>query len=339
MAQIQSPETYVDGQQVTASRLNNQTNGATLLPGAITDQPSITANTLEATDSTIVNDAGTLKEATIGDFLNSNLPITTSAVTAGNGNDIIVTPNDSAIVSGVAYTSANGLTVTVTSTAHTLSVGQVILVTLAGTGYNGTFRVATIATNSFTYVMPVAATAGSGSLSYTKQGLVRNVRNQSVEGSLFVDGELINNGFSGGLIPAGAVMSFAMNSAPNGWLICNGSNVSRTTYFRLFNAIGIIFGNGDGSTTFTLPDLRGEFIRGVDNSRGVDTGRAFGSAQADEFKSHTHTTTGRYMTLDAGNALGTYGGGGTYPYLNTMSFSGGSETRPRNIALLYCIKT
>jgi hypothetical protein len=92
MAQISKGDTFTDGQQVTGSRLNQLVDSSTLLVGAITDQPSITANTLQATDTTIVNDAGVLKEATIGDFLNSNLPITTSAITGGSGVDIAVTP-------------------------------------------------------------------------------------------------------------------------------------------------------------------------------------------------------------------------------------------------------
>jgi hypothetical protein len=194
MAQISKGDTFVDGQQVTGTRLNQLVDSSTLLVGAITDQPSITANTLEATDSTIVNDAGTLKEATIGDILNSNLPITTSAINGGAGADVAVTPNDGTIVSGVAYTSGDGLTVTVTSAAHTLSVGQVILVTLAGTGYNGTFTVATVALNSFTYVMPVAATAGSGSLSYTKKALAKVNGNQLVTGNQYVTGDFRVNG-------------------------------------------------------------------------------------------------------------------------------------------------
>ena len=193
MAQIQSPETYADGQQVTAARLNNQTNGAILLPGAITDHTNITANTVASGDSILLYDlsATALREANVSDVLGSNLPVTTSAITAGANSDIVVTPNDGVIVTGQAYTSGNGLTVTVTSTAHTLTVGQVILVTAAGAGYNGTFRVATVATNSFTYVMTTAATAGSSTLSYTKKGSVRNAGNESIGGSLFVAGSSV----------------------------------------------------------------------------------------------------------------------------------------------------
>lgn len=57
--------------------------------------------------------------------------------------------------------------------------------------------------------------------------------------------------------PAGAVLSFAMNTAPTGWLECDGAAIARTTYATLFAAIGTTFGEGDGSTTFNIPDLRG----------------------------------------------------------------------------------
>ena len=219
MAQLQSPETYVDGQQVTATRLNNQTNGATLLPGAITDQTNITANTVASGDSILLYDlsATALREANVSDVLGSNVPVTTSAVTAGANSDIVITPNDGTIVTGQAYTSADGLTVTVTSTAHALTAGQVILVTAAATGYNGTFRVATVLTNSFTYVMTTAATAGSGTLSYTKKGLVKNPANKSIAGNLYVDGSTAVAGseyVAGSLTVAGATtLSGALTSS------------------------------------------------------------------------------------------------------------------------------
>lgn len=129
------------------------------------------------------------------------------------------------------------------------------------------------------------------------------------------------------------VAFFAMNTAPTGYLKANGATVSRTAYAALFAAIGTTFGVGDGSTTFNLPDLRGEFIRGWADGRAVDTGRSLGSAQADEFKSHTHTVNG---TATSG-VLGGFpsGSGGTTVQSGS---TGGTETRPRNVALLACIK-
>lgn len=164
-------------------------------------------------------------------------------------------------------------------------------------------------------------------------------------------------------VPSGAVMYFAMNSAPAGWLKCNGAAVSRTTYAALFAAIGTTFGAGDGSTTFTLPDLRGEFMRAWDDGRGVDSGRVFGSAQGSQNLSHSHSgstsTDGSHthsqivygsgssisgpipdtqpFYTSASSAVAT-GAAGSHSHSLSISSSGGSEARPRNIALLACIK-
>ena len=155
------------------------------------------------------------------------------------------------------------------------------------------------------------------------------------------------NAISG--VPSGAVMHFAMNTAPSGWLKANGIAVSRTTYADLFTAIGTTFGVGDGSTTFNLPDMRGEFARGWDDGRGVDAGRAFGSAQTDAFQGHGHTLTGRAHAGSSG-VYNEFGDTATEEiYSNTTSVQDpvarshgtprtASETRPRNIALLACIK-
>lgn len=77
-------------------------------------------------------------------------------------------------------------------------------------------------------------------------------------------------------MPPGAVQWFAMTNTPVGWLECNGAAISRTNYAALFAAIGTTFGAGNGSNTFNLPELRGEFFRGWDHGRGVDTNRVFG---------------------------------------------------------------
>lgn len=94
MAQIQAPYTFVTGDQVTAANLNAHTNSAILLPGSITDQPDIAANTVAANDSVALHDlsASTLKEATVGDLLNSGLNITTGAIAGKTGVDLVITP-------------------------------------------------------------------------------------------------------------------------------------------------------------------------------------------------------------------------------------------------------
>jgi microcystin-dependent protein len=170
------------------------------------------------------------------------------------------------------------------------------------------------------------------------------------------------------LLPAGAVQAFAMNAAPSGWLAANGTAVSRTTYAALFSAIGTTYGTGDGSTTFALPDLRGYFVRGSGtNSDGTAAG-TFGAKQADALISHTHsgttgndspdhthTSTFATATSSAGGPAFVQGVVGTVPATtntssgastrhthsfssSSMSPTGATETRPANIALLYCIK-
>lgn len=157
-------------------------------------------------------------------------------------------------------------------------------------------------------------------------------------------------------VPSGAVAHFAMNTAPTGWLKANGAAVSRTTYATLFAAIGTTFGVGDGSTTFNLPDLRGQFTRNWADNGSIDSGRAFGSTQTDAYQGHWHSVT---IPALSNTQVGRDGGGGSgsgnlradgapdvnYPFATFPSSDGvngtprtASETRPTNIALLACIK-
>lgn len=136
-------------------------------------------------------------------------------------------------------------------------------------------------------------------------------------------------------VGTGSIIYVAKNTAPTGYLKANGAAISRTTYGVLFAAIGTTFGAGDGSTTFNLPDLRGEFVRGWDDGRGVDSGRVLGSAQSDDFKTHTHGVWGSLQAGASGSAVTVMSGSSTAA--NSGS-AGGTETRPRNVALLACIK-
>lgn len=153
--------------------------------------------------------------------------------------------------------------------------------------------------------------------------------------------------------PSGAVQFFAMDTAPVGWLKANGAAVSRTSYACLYAAIGTRFGAGDGKTTFNLPDLRGEFLRAYDEGRGVDDGRQLGTTQSD---------TVQRMTGEIGDItfVGKDYSNGVFSRENVSTAKIGTvtpltlnfkvkfdsaevartseETRPRNVALLACIK-
>ncbi|ENX03635.1 hypothetical protein F900_00729 [Acinetobacter modestus] len=134
----------------------------------------------------------------------------------------------------------------------------------------------------------------------------------------------------------GATVLWCAPVVPAGYLELAGQAISRTTYSALFALFGTTYGVGDGSTTFNLPDLRGEFVRGWDHGRGIDAGRTLGSYQADELKSHAHDILTNDDELGIGRV--TVGGPPTSTTYQTGS-TGGNETRPRNIALMYIIKT
>ena len=171
----------------------------------------------------------------------------------------------------------------------------------------------------------------------------------------------------------GSVVSFALETPPVGWLECDGSDVSRTTYADLFAKIGVSYGAGDGSNTFGLPDLRGQFVRGWDHGAGQDpdaasrtdrgdgtTGDAVGTLQGDQMQGHTHSDSGH--SHGSRVALGNLNAPVPAGSLNELSANGstgtasanlgnpvdagtgdgapryGIETRGKNVALMYCIK-
>ncbi|MCP1611679.1 hypothetical protein J2848_003357 [Azospirillum lipoferum] len=161
-----------------------------------------------------------------------------------------------------------------------------------------------------------------------------------------------------GAIPVGGIVPYAgpvNGPLPNGWFLCDGSAVSRTQYAALFNVINTLYGTGDNSTTFNLPDYRGMFLRGVSagtnldldfegrtaQNNGNNTGTAnpnnnngIGTRQADQFASHTHT----YWQSVYVNSDGNWSGGDWNNALEQTQPTGGSETRPKNVYVYYLIR-
>ncbi|MCP1454523.1 phage tail protein [Pseudomonas kilonensis] len=125
----------------------------------------------------------------------------------------------------------------------------------------------------------------------------------------------------------GDIKVVATAEPPQGWLKCNGALVSRAQYAALFAAISTRFGAGDGSTTFALPDLRGEFIRGWDDGRGVDSGRVLGTAQAGQNASHIHTATASNVGSHTHTLSATAEINGTHTHtLSAAAASSGAHT-------------
>ncbi len=197
------------------------------------------------------------------------------------------------------------------------------------------------------------------------------------------NGQMLQTNGSGALsftsvqgVPTGAVFCMAVATVPSGYLECDGTAVSRTTYAALFAVIGTQYGNPN-STQFRVPDLRGEFVRGFDNNRNIDSGRSIGSSQGSQNAQHNHSASAtstagahshslnyqRKQVEDTGTAFvtdirrqGGDGDGGSTTFTNntdsgfmnnaTVSVStsvsianqGGNESRPRNVAMMYVIK-
>jgi microcystin-dependent protein len=164
------------------------------------------------------------------------------------------------------------------------------------------------------------------------------------------------------LMPPGAVLWWPGTTPPSGWIKANGALLSRSTYAGLWAAaqasgnlaasdgawVAGQFSPGDGSTTFRVPDLRGQFLRSWDDGRGIDTGRALGSSQADAFQGHRHSLTYLISSGSAVNAAQVVGASSalsveavvTGPSTDGVNGTPRTarETRPLNLAYLHIIK-
>jgi microcystin-dependent protein len=190
---------------------------------------------------------------------------------------------------------------------------------------------------------------------YIKDSITWNdIKNKPVSNGRLKD----STGF---ITPVGGVIAYAGHTVPDGWLLCDGRLLNRANYPDLFDAIGTAWGSSS-SSDFRLPDMRGMFLRGVDNSptegtsntdpnsstrtttnSGGNTGNNVGTKQDEELKSHAHSTNIQY----SGNLTGGSSGGGHNVYERVgvagsdnkpSTFTGGLETRPKNVYVYYIIK-
>ena len=343
MADIQSGTTYADGAQVTATNLNAHVNNATLVPGVINDRTAVASVT--GTDSLLVLQAGQLRKSTITQvqtaiapdltpYINKNGSVAMTAELTLSSNlpaGALSAASKQYVDTGLATKQASLGFTPVNKAGDTgvgplaLSVDPVSALQVTTKQYVDTGLATKQASLGFTPINKAGDT-GVGSLTIG----VGNTLTLAADPALplqastkaYVDAQVVAAG--PGLVPAGAVMAFYRSTPPTGWLECNGQS---TAAYPNLVAIGVV----------TAPDLRGFFVRGWDNSRGVDSGRALGTSQEDEFESHAHvivnlTSSGSFQSSNTGGSSITWSAG------NTGS-AGGTETRPKNIALMYCIKT
>lgn len=242
--------------------------------------------------------------------------------------------------------TANAQTVTVSGFASTN--GQTFYF-VAGASNTGALTLSVNGGSPISVVKPTSS--GTAILTGTEvvAGNVIGVTYYSTTGQF----QLITNNINVAT-PPGQVATYAMTSCPSGWLAANGAAVSRTTYAILYANIGSTWGNGDGSTTFNVPDLRGTFVRGTGTNGTYATavGQAVGTYAADTYLNHNHTDSGHTHSYNvpSGTAQAIGGSGSNY-YVSTTgatsgtgnaniqnSTTGGTETKPKNYGVLYCIK-
>ena len=221
-----------------------------------------------------------------------------------------------------------------------------------------------VATSQIAYLQQEGIAEYHAETEYHQNSIVKESGTSNLYVSLVNNntGNAINSGgdnpfwkFAGDLVslvsaqvPVGTIHAFASQVVPANYLECDGSTLNTSQFNDLFNVIGYTYG-GSG-TSFNVPDLRGEFIRGWDNGRGVDSGRAFGILQTDAFQGHYHNLYSIDELL-VGNGGGARWQGGQVGF----QFQGANvkeavsdgvngiprvdnETRPRNVALKYIIR-
>ena len=230
----------------------------------------------------------------------------------------------------------------VVETTNTFATNNVITSTAMNNIIDQTLFTSDAIVSSNTTLALVAGKLKVGTITSNEMGVGAVTTNAISDGSVTL-AKLNSNVI---FVPSGGIMAFAMNGAPTGWLAADGTAVSRSTYATLFAAISTTYGVGDGATTFNVPDLRGYFVRGSGTNGDGTASGTFGAKQADELISHQHSTNTGHID---GGSFGTTSGvnkrmagfgsaSSTTAHINT-NLIGGTETRPKNIAMFYCIKT
>jgi microcystin-dependent protein len=195
------------------------------------------------------------------------------------------------------------------------------------------------------------------------QSTVTVLGNGTFKGDVHVSSKVCASAFYGdgvnisGLLPPGVIVPYGVTAAPTGFLLCDGTAVNRTTYSALFAVVSSLYGDGNGSSTFNVPDLRGRFIAGWNASKtspiltsttaGMISGTTIGNTGGDQIvtlsvsniPAHTHS-----YTLKATGAGGNEGGGSLW--YNTSSSNtgstggdGGHTNIPPSMILNFIIKT
>lgn len=374
MAKFNTGQSFTDGDTVTGAKLNNITSQLDIFSGVIADQTAIAA-TVSTADLLLLADtdagsSGAVNKVTVqkllddtltnGTFTNANLAafLTYGTATGNRTISTSATITNGTITTGVIPTGTFGTT---TSTAATITNGTIttgLIPTLTAgttTGTAGIFTSGTIGNLSTTLAGDFTISSGTGTLGTT--GVIAGTYGASTAiPQIVVDAKgrvttVSTSAVSG--TEVGSIIAWTTGTAPSGYLHCDGAAINRTTYTALFGVLSTTYGTGDGSTTFNIPDYRGSFLRGFASGQATDpdrstrtnrgdgtTGDNVGTKQVDQIKSHNHTApaTFNFVTQKAGQGPNDYPGGSQLSTQNATALSGGNETRPTNIYVMWCVK-
>ena len=269
-------------------------------------------------------------------------------------------------------TARNGVSIT-SGGLKVLAGGSNFNATITGTATTATtVSVANEGSDTETFVTFTPSATGNQSFK-TYTGLKFNSANGTLTATSFAGNGANLTGVVA--VPTGAIMAWPTESIPSGWLKCQGQAVARSTYSDLFSALGVIYGAGDGSSTFNLPDYRGEFLRGRaegsanDPDRGSRTNRGdgnggdnVGTKQDYAILNHSHGNNSgggqNHGYNNNSNNTGTFSKSGhgysanqchSYEIVHSMSYGTNyanvnghvtsNEVRPRNVYVHWIIKT
>lgn len=266
-----------------------------------------------------------------------------SLISGGNINDVFISENSST----VSLSAPNALNIGKINLIETPSDYEINF------GSSKLFSIYVKKNNpNNLYIKPSGITNENDSPLWintlTNEVNIANLRLSSISTNPSIKTPVGTNSYRN-VIPVGSILMFPSLTIPNGWFECNGDEKAIGDYGDLYDVIQNIYGVSIMSGNFVLPDLRGVFVRGLDSGKNIDSGRALGSFQDDLIENHQHAVTNNLpVIVNNGTTISQVTNTGTIvPWadavpVNTLlagnNIGGGNETRPKNYALVYCIK-
>lgn len=341
-----APSSPVNGDVwATTSGLYYRINNVTAAVAAL-DSPTFTGLVNAPGYTGVADQVITLSHLNVANsVLNASIALKANiASPAFTGSPTAPTPltgdNDASIATTAFVTTAN------TNSASTLTTQYQAYTTAAITTFSNSNNIAlalksNLADPEFTGAPRAPTAASTDNSTQIATTAFANTAAATVQQQLNAAVIALNNAIASTRpVPVGAVFHMVKATVPYGYLEANGQAVSRTTYVDLWNYLGQP-NTGNGSTTFNIIDLRGEFIRGWDSGKGIDAGRVIGSTQLSDILAHSHAIGSRDSRTEYGsNYVAEFVSdinSGYGPNIST-SVTGTNETRPRNVAMMPIIK-